>query len=97
MSEQKLNENQLFKHVDGGIYLYEKTVQFADDSSDLVVYRHLFPFEEKSYARRKLEFVKKFMPIEYSEYEKLQELDAHDYQQVVAQNKKLRKQKEQNN
>lgn len=49
MKLQKLQadypEGQLFRHIDGGYYQFEKSVYFADDQDELVIYKHLWPFE----------------------------------------------------
>lgn len=32
---------QLFQDIDGGIYKFEKSVWFADDDDELVIYEHI--------------------------------------------------------
>ncbi|MBC7475662.1 MAG: DUF1653 domain-containing protein [Candidatus Sericytochromatia bacterium] len=54
---------QLFRHIDGGYYQYEKSVLFADNQDELVIYKHLWPFDESHWARRYQEFKARFTPI----------------------------------
>jgi hypothetical protein len=91
--ESNYQENQYFKHIDGGYYMFEKAVLFADDNDELVIYKHMYPFEVSSWARRYSEFKQKFTPISREEFETAQEIDRSVLQQRIAENKKLRRSK----
>jgi hypothetical protein len=101
MNLPKLNstfENgQLFRHIDGGYYQYEKSVLFADDQDELVIYKHLWPFDESTWARRYNQFKSKFTPITLSEFQKAKEIDREVLQKQIAENKKNRREAEQAN
>lgn len=66
---------QLLRHIDGGYYMYEKSVLFADDQDELVIYKHLWPFEVSDWARRYSEFKEKFTPITVEDFNQAQKVD----------------------
>lgn len=82
---------QLFQHVDGGFYQFEKSVRFADDDDELVVYAHIWPFPHSEAARRVNEFLEKFRPIEKIELDEAQKLSVQEYQEVIRNKKAIRK------
>jgi hypothetical protein len=38
---------QLMRHMDGGYYQFEKSVLFADDQDELVIYKHYSEFKDR--------------------------------------------------
>ena len=86
-------EGQLFRHIDGGYYQFEKSVYFADDQDELVIYKHLWPFEVSQWARRYSEFKDKFTPITYEDLYRAKQVNRETLQQEIANNKANRKKK----
>lgn len=78
MNLPKLNcsykPGQLFRHMDGGYYQYEKSVLFADDQGELIIYKHLWPFDESQWARRYQEFKARFTPITVEVFNEAKEI-----------------------
>jgi hypothetical protein len=89
--------NQLFCHIDGGYYQYEKSVLFADDQDELVIYKHLWPFDESTWARRYNQFKDKFTPITMEDFQKAKQIDREVLQKQIAENKSNRRKSEQEN
>jgi hypothetical protein len=69
--EAKFEKGQYFRHVDGGYYQFDKSIYFADDQNELVVYRHVWPFEPSDWGRKAHEFLAKFKPISEVEFLKV--------------------------
>jgi len=82
---------QLMRHVDGGYYQYEKSVLFADDQDELVIYKHLWPFEESDWARRYSEFKEKFTPITLEDFNQAKQIDRETLQKQIAESKANRR------
>ena len=53
---------QYFRHLDGGLYRFVAHAKSADDASDVVVYEHLWPFDQSLWVRNRTEFETRFMP-----------------------------------
>ena len=53
-----------FRHVDGGLYRFVAHARSADDTSELVVYEHLWPFDQGMWVRKRNEFDARFAPID---------------------------------
>lgn len=90
-------KGQLLRHVDGGYYQYEKSVLFADDQDELVIYKHLWPFGESEWARRYIEFKDKFTPINFEDLYQAKQIPREILQEKIAENKKTRREKEKQN
>lgn len=88
---------QYFRHIDGGYYMYEKSVLFADDQDELVIYKHLWPFEESSWARRYTEFKQKFMPVSVEDFNKAKQMDRLTLQKLIEHTRNNRRNKKNNN
>ena len=82
---------QLFQHIDGGFYKFEKSVWFADDGDELVIYAHIWPFPVMESARRADEFLAKFTPITQEDWNKAQETSREEYQLKIRAHKAERK------
>ncbi len=76
-------KGQLFRHMDGGYYEYEKSVLFADDRDELVIYKHLWPFDESQWARRYDEFKERFTPISLEDLNKAKLVGREALQQQI--------------
>lgn len=74
---------QLFRHMDGGFYQFEKSVLFADDQEELVIYQHLWPFENSQWARRYKEFKERFTPITDDEFNEVKTRNREDLKQEI--------------
>lgn len=85
---------QLFQHIDGGIYKFEKSVWFADDDDELVIYTHIWPFPVIESARRADEFLAKFNPIKEGDLAKAQETAREEFQLKIREHKAKRRSNE---
>lgn len=88
---------QYFRHIDGGYYQYEKSVFFADDQDELVIYKHLWPFDESTWARRYSEFKDKFTPVSVEDFNKARQMDRLTLQKLIQHTKANRRAKKNNN
>lgn len=86
-------EGQLFRHIDGGYYQFEKSVLFADDQDELVIYTHLWPFEVSSWARRYNEFQGKFTPITEDDLNTAKQIPREVLQQQIEETRTARRAK----
>jgi hypothetical protein len=82
---------QLLRHIDGGYYQYEKSVLFADDQDELVIYKHLWPFDESEWARRYTEFKGKFTPITLEDFNKAKKVDRQILQKQIEETRTNRR------
>jgi hypothetical protein len=82
---------QLFQHIDGGFYKFEKSVWFADDGDELVIYAHIWPFPVMESARRADEFLVKFTPITEQDLAKAQETPREEFQLEIRAHKAERR------
>jgi hypothetical protein len=76
-----------YKHKYGGIYDYITAAINADDKSMMVVYRHVYPFDEIMYVRKKVDFDEKFKPISEQEYQSEIRRDRVQFQKIISENK----------
>jgi hypothetical protein len=51
-----------FRHLDGGLYRFVSHAKSADDTRDVVVYEHLWPFDQSLWVRNRAEFETRFLP-----------------------------------
>lgn len=56
----KYKHGQLFRHVDGGFYRFDRMVYSSTDQSQKVIYDHVWPFEASGWERPIAEFEKNF-------------------------------------
>lgn len=89
----KYQTGQILQHIDGGFYKFEKSVWFADDEDELVIYAHIWPFPIIESARRASEFLLKFTPVSNEYFEKAQETSCDQFQLQIRENKKQRREK----
>ncbi len=52
--------DRYFRHLDGGLYRFVAHARSADDESDVVVYEHLWPFDQSLWVRKRSEFESRF-------------------------------------
>lgn len=88
----QFEQGQLFRHTDGGYYQYEKSVYFTEDQDELVIYKHIWPFEESEWARRYSEFKDKFTPITFEDLYAAKKVVREVLQKQIRDNKAKRKQ-----
>lgn len=82
---------QIFRHIDGGYYQYEKSVLFADDQDELVIYKHLWPFEESHWARRYDEFASRFTPVTLEVFNEAKQTDRVFFQEKIEETRTNRR------
>ena len=51
-----------FRHLDGGLYRFVAYARSADNEKDVVVYEHLWPFDQSLWVRDRVEFEARFAP-----------------------------------
>lgn len=82
---------QLFRHTDGGYYQFEKAVLFADDQDELIIYKHLWPFEVSDWARRYSEFKEKFTPITEQDFTEVKKIARETLQKQIEDTRTARR------
>lgn len=85
------DSGQLLRHIDGGYYQFEKSVLFADDQDELVIYKHLWPFEVSDWARRYSEFKEKFTPITEQDLTEVKKMPREDLQKQIEDTRTARR------
>lgn len=55
---------QFFRHLDGGIYKFVAHARSADTDGEVVVYEHLWPFEQSLWVRNRPDFEVRFKSID---------------------------------
>jgi hypothetical protein len=53
-----------FRHLDGGIYRFVVYARSADTDGDVVIYEHLWPFDQSLWVRNRGEFETRFTPVD---------------------------------
>ena len=78
---------EYYINVYGGLYQFISEATNTEDKNIMIVYKHIYPFEEKTYVRRKDEFYEKFKQI--SEQDLMSELskDKQTFQNMITENK----------
>ncbi|WP_269533871.1 DUF1653 domain-containing protein [Chitinimonas sp. BJYL2] len=51
-----------YRHTDGGLYSFVAHARSADTTGPLVVYEHLWPFDQGLWVRDRTEFETRFTP-----------------------------------
>lgn len=87
----KYTKGQLFRHIDGGYYKFQKSVLFADDQDELVIYRHVWPFQPSDWARRSNEFVERFTPITKDDLIEAKKEKRKDLQERIENQRNMRR------
>jgi hypothetical protein len=88
--EKPFKKGQLLQHIDGGFYRYQETVYSAEDTSQKVVYKHVYPFTVAKWERELNEFISKFTPIEEEVLTQAKKLGKKATQEQISLNKKTR-------
>jgi len=55
---------QYFRHLDGGVYRFVAHARSADNEDEVVVYEHLWPFDQSLWVRNRAEFQTRFTTID---------------------------------
>lgn len=76
-----------YKHKYGGIYRIITEGIHVDTKLIMVVYEHIYPFEQQTYIRNKTEFEMNFSIIEYSQICTELSKDKIDFQIEITNNK----------
>lgn len=92
-------ESNYYQHKYGGIYMYIDTVtNKSNNDQSMVLYKHIYPFEKKTYVKNKHEFDESNKKISTEELDQLlskpKELFQKEIIEKKEQNKKLKKDKE---
>lgn len=72
---------QIYQHRYGGLYIVDSVATHTDTKQRLVIYTHLYPFEEQTWARPIEEWTEdRFRPISGKEYSELTKKDREQFQ-----------------
>jgi hypothetical protein len=82
---------QHFRHIDGGLYRFIANARSADDAGDVVVYEHLWPFEQGLWVRKRSEFESRFSPTDEITVKRAMKEDRVKAQERVNAAKALRR------
>jgi hypothetical protein len=82
---------QYFRHIDGGLYRFVFYARSADDAGDVVVYEHLWPFEQGLWVRKRSEFEARFSRIDEITVKRAMREDRIEAQERVNAVKALRR------
>jgi hypothetical protein len=82
---------KFFRHVDGGLYRFVAYARSADDTSELVVYEHLWPFDQGMWVRKRAEFEARFAPTDELTVKRAMKQDRAEAQERVNAAKTLRR------
>lgn len=85
-------DGRYFRHIDGGLYQLLYRARHADDGTPVMVYLHLWPYEQGVWVRRADEFAQRFEEISELEYARLSAVDRRLGQQAVATAQQNRRQ-----
>jgi len=55
---------QYFRHLDGGVYRFVAYARSADNDDEVVVYEHLWPFDQGLWVRNRADFQSRFAIID---------------------------------
>lgn len=76
-------DTNYYRHVDGGIYRLLHCARHADDTSEVIVYEHLWPFEPGVWVRNAEEFRMRFFSISAEECRQIMSEERAAYQALV--------------
>lgn len=83
--------NQFFRHIDGGLYRFIAEAYHSDDASEVIVYEHLWPFKPSIWVRPAHEFHARFTPVPAAEIDAAMSGDQQVAQEQVNSAKALRR------
>jgi len=88
--------DRFYQHQDGGLYqVVDVATSTVDGTQQLVIYKHIYPFEQKLWARPLVEWTpERFKPISDTSARMLQLQDQTDMQEWIAKRKAVRKARE---
>jgi hypothetical protein len=55
---------QYFRHLDGGFYRFVSHARSADTEGEVVIYEHLWPFDQSLWVRNRTDFEARFSSID---------------------------------
>lgn len=84
-------EHKFYEHVDGGLYRKMFEAKSSEDSSPVVIYEHLHPFEKGVWSRPLTEFARRFAPVDAARAASLMERDPEAARREVSDRKARRK------
>jgi hypothetical protein len=53
-----------FRHLDGGLYRLVAHARSADTDGEVVIYEHLWPFDQSLWVRNRIEFESRFTAVD---------------------------------
>jgi hypothetical protein len=53
-----------FRHLDGGLYRFVAHARSADSDGEVVIYEHLWPFDQSLWVRNRAEFEARFTAVD---------------------------------
>jgi hypothetical protein len=57
-----INTEKYFRHIDGGLYRFVAHARSADAEGEVVIYEHLWPFDQGLWVRNRPDFEARFSP-----------------------------------
>lgn len=85
---------RFFRHVDGGLYRFVSYARSADNEEEVIVYEHLWPFDQSTWVRKRVEFEKRFAPTDEMTVKRAMKQDRGEAQAGVNAAKAERRAKE---
>ncbi|HTE43009.1 MAG TPA: DUF1653 domain-containing protein, partial [Steroidobacteraceae bacterium] len=83
--------DRYFRHTDGGLYRFVAYARSADTTKDVVVYEHLWPYDQGLWVRDREEFEARFDGIDADVVEAEMQLKQSDAQAKVSSAKAARR------
>jgi len=80
-----------FRHLDGGLYKFVAYARSADTDGDVVVYEHLWPFDQSLWVRNRADFESRFKPIDEIAVHRAMKQDRPEAQAAVKAAKTVRR------
>lgn len=74
---------QYFRHVDGGLYRFVSHARSADTDGEVVVYEHLWPFNQSLWVRNRPDFEARFTPTDEMTVKRAMKQDRNEAQAQV--------------
>jgi hypothetical protein len=74
---------QYFRHTDGGLYRFVAYARSADVDGEVVVYEHLWPFDQSLWVRNRPDFEARFMPTDEVTVKRAMKEDRPQAQAIV--------------
>jgi hypothetical protein len=82
---------QYYRHLDGGLYRFVAYARSANDNSEVVVYEHLWPFDQSLWVRNRTEFESRFTPTDEMHIRRAMKQERVDAQAQVQAAKSARR------